>query len=146
MLRRWRWRRGGRIGTRGTSGVGLRADAWPGRSAARHGHVVGAAIRRNDAPRIGPVLHIEEARGGGLFEGALGNSAGESGERAEQDDGPGRRGRAQFPASFLPGEVVKTTTCAPKARANLTAMCPRPPRPTTPTFCPGPTFQWRNGD
>src|SRR5512137_1096056 len=48
-------------------------------------------------------------------------------------------------SSFLDGEVVNTTTCAPKARANFTPMWPRPPRPTTPTFWPGPTFQRRIG-
>src|ERR1035438_10404036 len=37
-------------------------------------------------------------------------------------------------SSFLPGEVVKSTMWAPKARANFTPMWPRPPRPTTPTF------------
>ena len=45
-----------------------------------------------------------------------------------------------------PGEVVKTTTCAPKAAANFTPMCPNPPRPTTPTFCPLRTFQCRIGE
>src|ERR1017187_830796 len=81
---------GGRIRTRG-------AGAWRERSTARHGHVVRATIHRNDAARNGPELHIEEARGGGaLFQGALGNFAGESGERAEQDNGAGRGGRAQF--------------------------------------------------
>ena len=44
------------------------------------------------------------------------------------------------------GEVVKSTTCAPKALANLTPMWPRPPRPMMPTFMPGPTFQWRSGE
>ncbi len=47
---------------------------------------------------------------------------------------------------FLPGEVVKTTTWAPKAWANLTPMWPRPPRPTTPTFLPLVTPQWRIGE
>jgi len=49
-------------------------------------------------------------------------------------------------SSVLCCDVVNSVTCAPKARANLTAMCPSPPRPTTPTFCPLPTFQWRNGE
>ena len=46
----------------------------------------------------------------------------------------------------FPGDVVKTATVAPKAFANLTAMCPSPPRPTTPTFCPSRTFQCRSGE
>ena len=33
-------------------------------------------------------------------------------------------------------DVVKTTTCAPKAFASFTPMWPSPPRPTTPTFWP----------
>ncbi|KAG1389291.1 hypothetical protein G6F58_013315 [Rhizopus delemar] len=44
------------------------------------------------------------------------------------------------------GVVVIITTCAPSALANFTPMWPRPPRPITPTFWPGPTFQWRSGD
>ena len=44
------------------------------------------------------------------------------------------------------GDVVNTTTCAPNARANFTPMCPRPPSPTTPTFFPLVTFQWRIGE
>ena len=39
-------------------------------------------------------------------------------------------------SSFLLGEVVKTTVCAPNAWANFTPMWPSPPRPTTPTFLP----------
>ena len=50
-------------------------------------------------------------------------------------------------ASFvLPGEVVKRMTSAPRAAANLRPMWPSPPRPTTPTFWPLPTFQWRRGE
>jgi hypothetical protein len=49
-------------------------------------------------------------------------------------------------SSALPGEVVSTTTRAPNALASFTAMCPKPPRPTTPTFCPLPTFQCRRGE
>ena len=50
-------------------------------------------------------------------------------------------------ASFaFPGEVVKSTTRAPKALASFTAMWPSPPKPTTPTFWPGPTFQRRSGE
>src|SRR5260370_5844633 len=49
-------------------------------------------------------------------------------------------------SSTLFGEVVNCTTCAPNAWANLTPMWPRPPSPTIPTFCPGPTFQWRSGE
>ena len=37
---------------------------------------------------------------------------------------------------FLLGEVVKTTTWAPNARANFTPIRPSPPRPITPTFRP----------
>ena len=48
--------------------------------------------------------------------------------------------------SVLPGDVVKTTTRAPNALASFTAMCPSPPRPTTPTFCPLRTFQCRRGE
>ena len=53
---------------------------------------------------------------------------------------------SRFASAVLPGEVVKSTTSAPKAFANLTAMCPSPPRPTTPTFCPLLTFQCRSGE
>ena len=53
---------------------------------------------------------------------------------------------SRLPSSALPGEVVNSTTCAPNARANFTPMCPSPPRPTTPTFCPAPTFQCRSGE
>ena len=49
-------------------------------------------------------------------------------------------------SSFLFGEVVKTTTCAPNAWANFTPMWPSPPRPTTPTFLPLVTPQWRSGE
>ena len=49
-------------------------------------------------------------------------------------------------SSFLPGEVVKTTTWAPNAWANFTPMWPSPPRPTTPTFLPLVTPQWRIGE
>ena len=44
-------------------------------------------------------------------------------------------------SSSLPGEVVNCVTCAPNECANFKAMWPSPPRPTTPTFCPGCTFQ-----
>ena len=51
----------------------------------------------------------------------------------------------RHPAAWHPailfGEVVNSTTCAPNALANFTPMCPSPPRPTTPTFWPLPTFQ-----
>jgi hypothetical protein len=46
----------------------------------------------------------------------------------------------------LPGEVVKTTVCAPNACANFTPMCPNPPSPTTPTFLPLVTPQCRIGE
>ncbi len=49
-------------------------------------------------------------------------------------------------SSFLPGDVVKTTMCAPSACANLTPMWPSPPRPTTPTFLPLVTPQWCMGE
>jgi hypothetical protein len=55
-------------------------------------------------------------------------------------------GAEAFGVATLPGDVVNSTTWAPKARANLTPMWPRPPRPTMPTFWPGPTFQWRSGE
>ena len=46
-----------------------------------------------------------------------------------------------------PGKnVVMTTTCAPIAFAIFTAIWPKPPIPTIPTFLPGPTFQWRSGE
>jgi methylenetetrahydrofolate dehydrogenase (NADP+)/methenyltetrahydrofolate cyclohydrolase len=54
--------------------------------------------------------------------------------------------RAACASAGLPGEVVKSPTCAPKALANLTAMWPRPPNPTIPTFWPDPTFQRRSGE
>src|SRR5207253_7806924 len=40
----------------------------------------------------------------------------------------------------------KHDTCAPNASANFTAIWPNPPRPTTPTFFPLPTPQWRMGE
>ena len=49
-------------------------------------------------------------------------------------------------SSALAAEVVRTTTWAPMARAIFTAMCPRPPMPTTATRLPGPAFQWRSGE
>ena len=52
----------------------------------------------------------------------------------------------RFASPALPGEVVKSTTSAPKAFANFTAICPSPPSPTTPTFWPLPTFQCRIGE
>ncbi len=45
----------------------------------------------------------------------------------------------------LPGEVVKPTTSAPSALASFTATCPSPPRPMTPTVCPGPTSHRLSG-
>ena len=47
---------------------------------------------------------------------------------------------------LLAGEVVKTTVWAPRACANFTPMWPSPPRPTTPTFLPLVTPQWRMGE
>ena len=49
-------------------------------------------------------------------------------------------------SSVLPGDVVKTTTCARSAWANFTPMCPSPPSPTTPTFLPLVTPQCRSGE
>ena len=49
-------------------------------------------------------------------------------------------------SAVLPGEVVNNTTCAPMAWAILTPMWPSPPRPTMPTFWPGPTFQCFSGE
>ncbi|MCY1365918.1 hypothetical protein D9M69_527920 [compost metagenome] len=48
-------------------------------------------------------------------------------------------------SSALLAEVVITVTSAPSATASLTAMCPRPPRPTTATFDPLPTPWRRSG-
>ena len=44
-------------------------------------------------------------------------------------------------SAFLRSEVDRTVTSAPMAAACLTAIWPRPPRPITATFDPGPTFQ-----
>src|SRR5258705_345678 len=48
-------------------------------------------------------------------------------------------------SSFLLGDVVNSTTWAPRACANLTPMWPSPPRPATPTFLPLVTPQWCMG-
>jgi H+-translocating NAD(P) transhydrogenase subunit beta len=50
------------------------------------------------------------------------------------------------PSSTLLGDVVNNTTSAPNPLASFTATWPKPPKPTTPTFWPGPTFQCRNGE
>ena len=50
------------------------------------------------------------------------------------------------PSATLPGEVVKSTTCAPNERASFTPMWPNPPRPMMATFWSLPTFQWRSGE
>ena len=44
------------------------------------------------------------------------------------------------------GEVVKATTCAPRACASFTPIWPSPPMPTMPTFLPGPAPQCFSGD
>lgn len=50
-------------------------------------------------------------------------------------------------ASFiLAVEVLSIVTSAPKATPNFTAMCPRPPRPTTASVCALPTFHLRSGE
>ena len=55
--------------------------------------------------------------------------------------------RAERRASAaLPGEVVKGRDFGAERAANFTPMWPRPPRPTTPTFWPVPTSQWRSGE
>src|SRR4029077_3266534 len=54
---------------------------------------------------------------------------------------PSRRASA-----VLFGDVVNSTTCAPSACANFTPICPSPPSPTIPTFCPFPTFHCRIGE
>ncbi|WP_223237512.1 hypothetical protein, partial [Acinetobacter baumannii] len=38
-------------------------------------------------------------------------------------------------------ERVNSVTSAPRALASLIAMCPKPPKPTTATLLPFPTFQ-----
>lgn len=53
---------------------------------------------------------------------------------------------SRLPSSIFDGEVVNSTTCAPIARASFTPMWPRPPRPTMPTFLPGPAPHWRSGE
>eukprot|EP01139_Manchomonas_bermudensis_P005045 Amastigsp_a174578_1363.p2 type:complete len:167 gc:universal Amastigsp_a174578_1363:187-687(+) len=50
------------------------------------------------------------------------------------------------PSARFDADDVNSTTSAPIATASLTAMWPRPPRPTMPTRMPGPTFQWRSGE
>ena len=49
-------------------------------------------------------------------------------------------------SAFLRSEVDRTVTSAPIAAACLTAIWPRPPRPITATFDPGPTFQCLSGE
>ncbi len=49
-------------------------------------------------------------------------------------------------SAFLRSEVDSTVTSAPRAAASLTAIWPRPPRPITATFDPGPTPQVFSGD
>ena len=46
----------------------------------------------------------------------------------------------------LPGDLLKTVTCAPIARAIFTAMWPRPPIPTTPTRLPLPILYRLRGE
>ena len=48
---------------------------------------------------------------------------------------------SRLPSSTFDGDVVNSTVCAPNAWANFTPMCPSPPRPTMPTFLPGPAPQ-----
>ena len=48
--------------------------------------------------------------------------------------------------SLSDGDELRIVTSAPIDAASLTAMWPSPPRPTTPTFWPGPTFQRRSGE
>jgi hypothetical protein len=55
-------------------------------------------------------------------------------------------GAQRSASSRLPGEVVNSTTCAPMACGQLDAHVAQPAEPTTPTFLPGPTFQWRSGE
>ncbi len=56
------------------------------------------------------------------------------------------RAHALLASAALSGDVVKSTVCAPNACANFTPMCPSPPSPTMPAFCPLPTFQCRSGE
>ena len=53
---------------------------------------------------------------------------------------------SRLASAALLGDVVKSTVCAPMACDSFTPMCPSPPRPTMPTFLPGPAFQCRSGE
>src|SRR2546422_6906604 len=54
---------------------------------------------------------------------------------------PRRRASASFER-----DVLSTVTSAPIDAASLTAMWPRPPRPTTATRSPFLQFHWRSGE
>ncbi len=54
---------------------------------------------------------------------------------------PSRRASASFAR-----EVESIVTSAPIEAASFTAMCPRPPRPTTPTRSPFLVLHWRSGE
>ncbi|GJN26480.1 hypothetical protein PR202_gb14412 [Eleusine coracana subsp. coracana] len=45
-------------------------------------------------------------------------------------------------SSSFSGDVLITVTLIPNAFANLTATCPSPPRPITPTLLPGSFSPW----
>jgi hypothetical protein len=47
---------------------------------------------------------------------------------------------------LLRPDRLSIVTSAPIAEASFTAMCPRPPSPTTPTRSPGLQFHWRSGE
>ena len=61
-----------------------------------------------------------------------------------------RRGVSPTDPSLLgmgkTGERVNKVTCAPSALASLIPMWPRPPRPITATWLPGPTLAFLSGD
>ena len=54
---------------------------------------------------------------------------------------PSARASADFES-----DVVTRVTSQPSATPSFTAMCPSPPRPTTPRRVPGPVFQRFNGE
>ena len=49
-------------------------------------------------------------------------------------------------AALLLAVVAMTVTSAPSATADLTPICPSPPKPMMPIFWFGPTFQCLSGE